>query len=124
MNWNKVNTKAKNKNLPNPEQLVLWATTEDSPSADVYYKFVGWLTSDGKYVKSGLKTMKLTDKFWWIEITDPETSSETAVIMDSYNNLMKCPHCGEIIGNTSDWTPNYCYECGKPLSGGNGKAPK
>lgn len=45
------------------------------------------------------------------------------VIMDTYNNLMKCPHCGEIIGNTADWTPNYCCECGKPLSGGNGKSP-
>ena len=32
-----------------------------------------------------------------------------------------CLHCGEVIGNTADWTPNYCYECGKPLSGGNGK---
>lgn len=43
------------------------------------------------------------------------------VILDTYDNLMKCPHCGEVIGCASDWTPNYCYECGKPVSGGNGK---
>ena len=49
------------------------------------------------------------------------TQLETDVVMDTYNNLMKCPHCGEVIGNTADWTPNYCCECSKPLSGGNGK---
>ena len=44
------------------------------------------------------------------------------VVLNKYDNLMICPHCGKVIGNTADWTPNYCYECGKPLSGGNGKA--
>lgn len=43
------------------------------------------------------------------------------VVLDTYDNLMKCPHCDEVIGCASDWTPNYCCECGNPLSGGNGK---
>lgn len=41
------------------------------------------------------------------------------VILDTYNNLMICPHCNEIIDTAHDWTPKYCKECGKPLSGGN-----
>lgn len=41
------------------------------------------------------------------------------VNLDTYNNLMICPHCNEIIGTAYDWTPNYCKKCGKPLSGGN-----
>ena len=52
-----------------------------------------------------------------------EFSTAKDVIMNTYDNLMICPHCEEIIGNTADWTPNYCCECGKPLSGGNGKPP-
>ena len=40
------------------------------------------------------------------------------VIMDTYNNLVICPHCHEIIGTVSDWTPKFCKECGKPLTGG------
>lgn len=47
-------------------------------------------------------------------------SEETLnVILDTYNNLMICPHCNEIIGNSFDWTPNICKERGKPLTGGN-----
>ena len=45
----------------------------------------------------------------------------TDVIMNTDDNLMLCPHCGESLGNTADWTPNFCHECGKPLTGGNGK---
>lgn len=41
------------------------------------------------------------------------------VILDTYNNLMICPHCNEIINTAHDWTPKYCKECGNPLSGGN-----
>ena len=41
------------------------------------------------------------------------------VIMDTYNNLMICPHCHKIIATGTDWTPGYCKECGKPLTGGN-----
>jgi len=48
-----------------------------------------------------------------------ETSKD--VILDIDNNLMYCPHCKEMIGSACDWTPNYCCECGKALSGGNGK---
>lgn len=48
-----------------------------------------------------------------------ETVEAKDVILDTYNNLMICPHCNEIINTAHDWTPNYCKECGNPLSGGN-----
>ncbi len=47
--------------------------------------------------------------------------SYTDVKLDLFNNLMYCPHCGESIGAACDWTPNYCCNCGKPLTGGNGR---
>ena len=72
MNWNKVNLRAKEKNLPEIDQRVLWATTEGTPSRNTFYKFMGWLTSDGKYVDTGLKRYKLTSNFWWVDVTDPE----------------------------------------------------
>lgn len=46
------------------------------------------------------------------------------VIMDTYNNLIICPHCHEIIGTASDWTPKFCKECGKPLTGVNQESIK
>ena len=72
MNWNKVNLRAKEKNLPEVNQIVLWATTEGTPSRNTFYKFMGRLTSDGKYVDTGLKRYKLTSNFWWVDVTDPE----------------------------------------------------
>ena len=72
MNWNKVNLRAKDKNLPEIKQRVLWATTEGSPSTNTFYKFMGWLTPDGKYVDTGLDRYKLTSNFWWVDVVDPE----------------------------------------------------
>lgn len=72
MNWKKVNLRAKDKNLPEVKQRVLLATTEGSPSANIFHKFMGWLTPDGKYVDTGLIRYKLTSNFWWIDVTDPE----------------------------------------------------
>ena len=72
MNWNKVNLRAKDKNLPEIKQRVLWATTEGLPSANIFHKFIGWLTLDGKYVDTGLNRYKLTSNFWWVDVTDPE----------------------------------------------------
>ena len=72
MNWNKVNLRAKNKNLPEPKQRVLWATTEGSPSKNVFHKFMGCLTTDSKHVDAGFNWYKLTSNFWWIDIEDPE----------------------------------------------------
>ena len=50
-----------------------------------------------------------------------EFQGDTDVILDTYDNHMKCPHCNEIIGSACDWTPNFCCECGGVLTGGNGK---
>ena len=72
MDWNKVNLRAKEKNLPEIDQRVLWATTEGMPSINTFYKFMGWLTPDGKYVDTGLNRYKLTSNFWWVDVTDPE----------------------------------------------------
>ena len=51
-----------------------------------------------------------------------ENQVDTDVVLDTYNNLMKCPCCDEILGTAYDWTPNFCCECGSVLTGGNGKA--
>lgn len=72
MEWNKVNLRAKEKNLPPIGQRVLWATNENAPSKNVFYKFMGCLITDGKYIDTGLKRYKLTSNFWWMNISDPE----------------------------------------------------
>lgn len=54
-----------------------------------------------------------------IETIDELRTKPIDVVLDTYNNLMICPHCHEIIGTGSDWTPNFCKECGKPLTDGN-----
>lgn len=72
MNWNKVNLRTKDKNLPEVKQKVLWATNEKSPSEKCFYKFMGWITEDGKYVDTGLYRYKLTSNFWWTDVTDPQ----------------------------------------------------
>ncbi len=72
MNWNKVNLRAKEKNLPEVKKRILWATTEGAPSEGTFYKFMGWLSEDGKYVDTGFNRYKLTSNFWWVDVTDPE----------------------------------------------------
>ena len=65
MAWNKVNLRSKNKNLPQPDERVIWATNQDSPDEKVFHKFIGELSKDERYVDSGYKRDKLTGKFWW-----------------------------------------------------------
>ena len=72
MEWNKINLRAKEKNLPPIGQRVLFATNENASSKNVFYKFMGQLTTDGKYIDTGLKRYKLTNNFWWMNISDPE----------------------------------------------------
>lgn len=60
--------------------------------------------------------MKVIDE---LRYSQQDTINHHDVIIDTYNNLMICPHCKEIIGTGSDWTPKFCKECGKPLTGGN-----
>jgi hypothetical protein len=72
MSWNKVNLRAKEKNLPPSGKRVLWATNEKAPSKTTFFKFIGTLTKDEKNVDTGLEWYKLTSNFWWMEIEDPE----------------------------------------------------
>lgn len=74
MDWNKVNLRAKEKNLPQVGKRVLWATNEKAPTETTFFKFMGTLTKDEKYVDNGLDRYKLTSKFWWIDVVDPENS--------------------------------------------------
>lgn len=71
MNWNKVNLKVKEKNLPEAGKRVLWATTDGARVKGTFVKFLGCLTNDGKYVDSGLDNRRLTSNYWWCDITDP-----------------------------------------------------
>lgn len=71
MNWNKVNLRAKNKNLPEINKRVLWATNEDAPSKTIFYKFMGRLTDDGKYIDTGWDRYKVTSNYWWMDIENP-----------------------------------------------------
>ncbi len=66
---------------------------------------------------SNFKAEEIAD--YLIETIEELHVKSLDVNLDTYNNLMMCPHCNEIIGTAHDWTPNYCKECGKPLSGGN-----
>ena len=50
-----------------------------------------------------------------------DSQGDTDVILDTYDNFMRCPHCNQFIGSAHDWTPNFCCECGGILTGGNGK---
>ena len=70
MDWNKINLRNKDKNLPQVDKPVIWATNENSHDEKVFHKFIGWLSKDDKYVDSGLKRYKLTSKFWWQELPD------------------------------------------------------
>lgn len=54
-----------------------------------------------------------------IEVIDELHPDSKDVVMNIADNLMECPYCGKILGNCMDWTPKYCNECGKSLSGGN-----
>lgn len=54
-----------------------------------------------------------------IETIDELHTKPIDVMLDTYNNLMICPHCHEIIGDGTDWTPKFCKKCGKPIKGGN-----
>ena len=54
-----------------------------------------------------------------IETIDELHTMPINVTVDTYNNLMICSHCHEIIGAGTDWTPKFCNECGKPITGGN-----
>ena len=53
-----------------------------------------------------------------------DSQGDTDVILDTYDNLMRCPHCNQFIGSAHDWTPNFCCECGGVLTGGNGKVDR
>ena len=72
MDWNKVNLKTKDKNLPEIEKRVLWATNEKSPSETTFFKFMGSLIDNGKYIDTGLTRYKLTSNYWWIDVSDPD----------------------------------------------------
>lgn len=47
--WNKVNLRTKDKNLPEVGKRVVWATTENAPSRNCFSKFFDTLSSDMKY---------------------------------------------------------------------------
>lgn len=71
MNWNKVNLKSKEKNLPPIGESVLWATNKKQTMDGKFLKFIGYLSED-RTIETGLTCYKLTSNFWWMEITDPE----------------------------------------------------
>lgn len=70
MDWNKVNLRSKEKNLPEIGQSVLWAVKGENLNAGKFIKYIGKLTDDG-YIDTGLNQYKLTSKYWWCEMTDP-----------------------------------------------------
>lgn len=72
MKWNKVNLRAKDKNLPLIGERVCWATNQDAPSKNCYHKFFGILSNDCKYVDTGLRRYKITSNFYWVKIDDPQ----------------------------------------------------
>ena len=74
---------------------MLWATTEGTPSRNTFYKFMGWLTSDGKYVDTGLKRYKLTSK----EGTAFITIKDNKYFIDSEELIIEADNNRILIGN-------------------------
>ena len=90
MNWNRVNLKAKNKNLPNANEPVLWATSRNAPSEGVFYKFVGWLNEDGKHIEATNKLYELNKGgWWWAEMSDPISDEEIVTLEDMWGDKHK-----------------------------------
>lgn len=69
--WNKVELRKKDKNLPDNNTRVLWTTNEGSLSKNVFHSFIGELTTDKKYIDTGIKRYKLTSNYWWLDIPSP-----------------------------------------------------
>lgn len=69
--WNKVNLRAKDKNLPEVGKRVVWATTDDAPNPDCFHKFVGILEKDMKHINYEYGRYKVTSNYWWCELDDP-----------------------------------------------------
>ena len=74
-NWNKVELRKKNKNLPPYGENVCWAMEYATSDGIGFNKFFGILSIDG-YVDTGINRYKLTSKFWWIDIPDPEVEEK------------------------------------------------
>ena len=64
MDWNKVNLKTKDKNLPEIEKRVLWATNEKSPSETTFFKFMGSLIDNGKYIDHATHEKIAAERFF------------------------------------------------------------
>ena len=77
MEWNKVNLRTRDdskKNLPPVGERVLWATTEDAPSNNAFYNFLGRLVIDSskiKYIETPFTRYRLTSNYWWVRIENP-----------------------------------------------------
>ena len=89
MNWNKVNLKTKDKNLPKSNEAVLWATCQNAPSEWIFYKFTGWLSNNGKYIETKTEKYELTDNFWWCEISDPVVNEQLVTVEDFWGKEHK-----------------------------------
>lgn len=63
--WNKINLRKNNKNLPKVGERVIWATNEKSLDKNIYHQFFGWLTEDEKNIDYGYGWYKLTSNYWW-----------------------------------------------------------
>ncbi len=70
MEWNKVELRRKNKNLPKNNTRVLWATNEGSLDETIFHKFIGELTDDNKIIDAGINRYKITSKYWWADISE------------------------------------------------------
>ncbi len=68
--WNKIELRRKDKNLPDMNIRVLWATNEGGISKNVFHKFIGELTSDEKNIETGFNRFKLTSNYWWTHLPD------------------------------------------------------
>lgn len=104
MNWNKVKLRAKNKNLPNPKKMVLWATSYGAPSEGIFYKFVGQLREDGKYVETKTEHYELKGDWWWAEIENPTVDEKLVTLTDMWG----VKHQAKLISDTEG--PYLVYE--------------
>lgn len=72
MGWNKINMRAKEKNLPPIKKRVLWGKKTSSERGDEFSFFIGFLEENRKNINTGIDMYKITSNFWWMEIEPPK----------------------------------------------------
>lgn len=74
----------------------MWAINKYSPSEERYYKFMGWLSKDGKYIETENNKYKLESGLYWMDIFNPNEKEE--ILTDIWGETYKARLIGDKKG--------------------------